>query len=144
MFYECWGNVGCLLIIKAVFMTSPKANTKGKAPSVFLSGLDERLTFHALGGLHGRQPWKIRLGSMFRKAKGFEVESQMGPAVTNGEVHTWPDVTDLLCTVPEFRRRQGRIPRTLPLHRAFYGCHSCFPKDPEKKPRGQWASCMCP
>lgn len=118
MFYECWGNVGCLLIIKAVFMTSPKANTKGKAPSVFLSGLDERLTFYALEGLHGRQPWKIRLGSMFRKAKGFEVGSQMGPAVTNGEVHAWPDVTDL-CTVPEFRRQQGRMPRTLPLHGAF-------------------------
>lgn len=30
MFYECWGNVGCLLIIKAVFMTSPKANKKKK------------------------------------------------------------------------------------------------------------------
>jgi hypothetical protein len=52
MFYECWGNVACLLIIEAVFMTSPKENKKEKAPSVLLSW-DESLTFCALGELHG-------------------------------------------------------------------------------------------
>lgn len=81
MFYECWGNVGCLLIIKAVFYDFPKGKQKkkGKVPSILLSGQDKRLTFPALRGPRGSQPWKIRRrGSVFRKAKGFEVGSRWG------------------------------------------------------------------
>ena len=82
---SCFMSVGCLLIIKAVFMTSPKANKKkkkkkkkGKVPSVLLSGQDKRLTFPVRRGPSGLQPWKIRLGSVFRKTKGFEVGSRWG------------------------------------------------------------------
>ena len=35
MFYEGWEHAVCLLIIKAVFMTSPKENKKGKDPSTY-------------------------------------------------------------------------------------------------------------
>ena len=37
MFYECWEHAGCLLIIKAGFMTSLKENKKGKDPSAYSS-----------------------------------------------------------------------------------------------------------
>lgn len=63
----------------------------------------------------GCSPGKYKSLALFRKAKDFEVGSQMGAAVTSGEVQAWPDRTDL-CSVPELRRQQGRMPRTLPVH----------------------------
>lgn len=53
MFYEGRGTVGCLLIIKAVFMTSPKGNKKGRDPSVSPQARDESLTLSARGGPRG-------------------------------------------------------------------------------------------
>lgn len=63
MFYECQETVGCLLIIKAVFMTSPKGKQERKGSKcIFLQAWDESLTFSALGELHGLEDWKIKLG----------------------------------------------------------------------------------
>lgn len=75
MFYECW----LFTNYQSCFYDFPKGKQKKERFQVYsFQARIKGWPFPALGGPRGLQPWKIQLGSMVRKANGFEVGSRWG------------------------------------------------------------------